>query len=109
MKRIQRLIAGAGLLVSAAGPLYAATPKTAEDYLSLAARYEQKAQEQQAVIAEHEQMKKEGVTEKTPVSLRQKMEKHCDAIIKDAAKLKEDYLVFAQYNKMRAAELKGQN
>lgn len=71
-----------------------------------AAAYDAKAKDLDAVIAEHQQMKKSGMTEKTPASTRTKMEKHCDAIIKDAAKLRDDYKAFAQHHRMMAMEQK---
>lgn len=94
--------------------LYAAEPsQVTADHLKMEKYYEGKAAEQDAIIAEHQQMKSEFkqryyINEKvTPVSRLKEMEKHCDAIIHDAQKLKSDYLESAKWHKMRAAELQG--
>jgi hypothetical protein len=110
MKKLNSIIVGAGILAGILG----FTPRAfAEDaaktltHADKAAAYEQKAVELDAVVADHTQMKKAGMTEKTQVSTRQKMEKHCDAIIADAAKLRDDYRAFATWHKMQATEEKG--
>ena len=94
--------------------LFAAEPsQVAADHLKMEKYYEDKAAEQDAIIAEHQQMKSEYkqryfINEKvTPVSRIKEMEKHCDAIIHDAEKLKSDYLESAKWHKMRAIELQG--
>jgi hypothetical protein len=95
--------------------LYAAEPsQVAADHLKMAKYYEDKAAEQEAIITEHQQMKTDYkkdyyINEKlTPSAKLKKMEGHCDAIIKDAKKLKTEFLEFAKWHKMRAAELQGQ-
>jgi len=94
--------------------LYAAEPsQVASDHLKMEKYYEGKAAEQDAIIAKHQQMKREYkqqyfINEKvTPVSQLKKMEQHCDAIIHDVEKLKADYLESAKWHAMRAAELEG--
>lgn len=83
------------------------------DHQDKAVFYEQKAAEQDAVIAEHEQMKKDyadrfSVPEKGgKLPQIEEMEKHCNAIIEDATKLRDEYLEFAKWHQMRAAELQG--
>ena len=96
-------------------PIYAAdAPQAASDHLALAASYEQKAALQDALITEHTQMKKDYkgqffVNEKlTPMSKIQAMDDHCNAIIQDAQKVKDELLEFAKWHRMRAAELQGQ-
>ncbi len=75
--------------------------------------YEQKSAAQADIIAEHEAMKKDYkrkfyINEKvTPNGKYGKMAKHCDQIIKDAKKLKEDYSDFAKWHAMQARELAG--
>jgi uncharacterized coiled-coil DUF342 family protein len=88
---------------------------TVADHEAKAAQYLEKVKAQDALIAEHTQMKKYFrrryyVNEKlTPMKTAiEPMEKHCDAIIKDATKLKGELEEFAKWHDMRAAELKGQ-
>lgn len=95
-------------------PVFAAeAPQVASDHLTLAASYEAKAQAQDALIADHTQMKQDYkakffVNEKlTPPGKIQKMEDHCNAIIKTAQQEKEELLDFAKWHRMRAAELQG--
>ncbi len=85
-------------------------PKVAAE-LAKAAEYEKKAAEQEAVIQEHEKMKEDykrshGINGKNEF-LFTAMQKHCDAIIHDAGKLKADYEGFAQWHRMYAADLQG--
>lgn len=106
MKRLNSIIAGAGII---AGGLSLAPRSFAANALShqeKAAAYEQKVVELEAVVAEHTRMRSTGMTDKTSVAARQKMEKHCDAIIADAAKLRDDYRSFASWHKMQATEEK---
>ena len=97
-----------------AAPLYANEPaQVAADHLAMAASYEQKAAAQDALIAEHQQMKKDEqrfyINDKvTPKSNYTKMNMHCDKIIQGAQDLKAELLEFAKWHKMRAAELQGQ-
>ncbi len=93
---------------------YAAEPsQVAADHLAMSKSYEEKAAALDSVITEHEQMKKDYkihffINEKvTPIARLKKMNDHCDAIIKDAKKLKAEYLDFAKWHRMRAEELQG--
>lgn len=95
-------------------PLYAVEETQAvSDHVALAASYEEKAAAQDIVIGEHTKMKQDYkarffVNEKvSPMNKIQGMVEHCDAIIKDAQKLKSEYLEFAKWHRMRAAELQG--
>lgn len=78
-----------------------------------AAIYEQQAKAQEDVMAEHEQMMKDYkkryyVNDKvTPPRILKPMETHCNAIITDAKKLRNEYREFAKWHRMRAAELHG--
>ena len=116
MKTLNFLIIGLALMlgVSARRAAYALdAPEVTQEHLALAASYEQKAADQDALIAEHTQMKQEYkdrffVNEKvTPVAKIQKMNDHCDAIIQEASKLRDEFLGFAKWHRMRAAELQG--
>lgn len=84
------------------------------DHQKMTATYEEKAAAQDVLIAEHEQMKKDYkrrfyLNDKvTPPGRIQKMETHCDVIISDASKLKQDLLEFARWHRMSAIELQGQ-
>lgn len=88
--------------------------QVAQDHQAMAASYEEKAAAQDALIAEHTQMKQDYknryfINEKlTPSGKVKKMEDHCNAIINDAQKLKDELLDFAKWHRMRAAELQGQ-
>lgn len=110
MRKLNSIVVSAAVI---AGVLGFAPRAFAEDavktltHAEKAEAYEQKATELDAVVAEHKAMKKDGFTEKTPVTVRQKMEKHCDAIITDAAKLRDDYKAFATWHRMNATEEKG--
>lgn len=108
IKKTRGMLMGAGIGLVMVASTFAALPKTADEHLALAASYEGKASEQASLVAEHQQMKKAGVTEKTPMAERQTMDKHCDAIIKGAQKLQADLQAFAQFHKARAEELKAQ-
>lgn len=87
--------------------------EVASDHLAQAAAYEQRAQAQSDLIAEHTKMKEDYIrryfiNEKvSPTAKIKEMEKHCDTIIQDAANLKAELLDFAKWHRMRAAELKG--
>ncbi len=81
--------------------------KKGKDYAALASKYEKLAAEQDAVIAEHEGMKVSKAKQhpgKPGLSENDKMNKHCNAIIKDAKKLKADYESFAAFCKLMAKE-----
>lgn len=88
-------------------------PQVAQDHLAMAASYEQKAQAQAALIAEHTQMKQDYqnrffVNEKvTPRDKIREMGQHCDAIIQAAQQEKSQLLELAKWHRLRAAELQG--
>ena len=104
MKRKSLTLLSAGaLLILAVSPGWSVT----QDHSALAASYEERAKAQDGVIAEHQKMKQEGVTEKTSAAAKAKMDKHCDAIINDAKKLQADYKAFAQWHRLQAAETQG--
>ena len=111
MKKLQSVIL-ATLLLAMALPVRVQADEVS-DHQGLVASYEKKAAEQDAVIAEHEQMKKDyaarfSVPQKGgKLPQIQAMEKHCNAIIEDATKLRDEYRDFAKWHKMRAAELQG--
>ncbi len=122
MKILNSAILSLALLIGFAlsQNLYAAEPsQVAADHLKMAKYYEGKASEQDAIIAEQQQMKSdyekrfyidekgENLTTSRPLREVKEMEGHCDAIINDARKLKDDYLEFAKWHRMRAAELQG--
>ena len=96
-------------------PAFAAeVSEVAADHKALVASYQEKAAAQDALIQEHQQMKKDYdrrfyVNEKvTPKSgIHGKMDKHCDAIINAAQQEKQVLLDFAKWHQMRAAELEG--
>jgi len=104
MKRIKSALIGVGVI---AGILGFTMQAFAASHAEQAAAYEQKAADLDTVIAEHTAMKKEGMTDKTPMSTRQKMEKHCDAIIGASKKLRDEYRSFATWHKMQDKEEKG--
>src|SRR5687768_3755194 len=70
------------------------------DHSQLAESYDHKARQLDAVIRVHTRMKEE-IDPKTPEA-KQELEKHCDAIIEDAMKLRENYRNFASWHRMQA-------
>ncbi len=107
-------VVGMMMLLIVSGSLYGAeSAQVANDHLTLAAVYEEKAAAQDALIAEHVKMKLEYkdrffINEKvTPLDKVRAMEKHCDAIIESAQKQKSELLEFAKWHRMSAAELQG--
>jgi hypothetical protein len=91
-------------------------PGSQEDihkHLQIAASYEQKATEQNAEVELHQKMKKD--YEARHYMLRKvgppndvlEMNKHCNALIQAAEALRSEYLEFAKWHRMRAAELQG--
>jgi len=116
MKNVSIMILGLAILfVAVATPVvYAVEPaQVSTDHLAMSKSYEDKAAAQDALISEHEQMKKDYKTrfyindKLTPMAKLKKMNDHCDAIIKDAQKLKADFNDFAKWHRLRAAELQG--
>jgi len=111
MKRQLAVLAAAILTISAVSVSLAATPKTKADCLAMAEKYEKLAADQEAVVQEHTQMKKD-YRQKffLPKQEREKaladMDKHCDAIIAAAQKLAEEYKAMAQWHKMHAEHMK---
>jgi hypothetical protein len=91
--------------------LYATdTPADAVQHLTEATTYEQKAQEQEALIQKHEQMKKDYPYRFShnpkywPKSDLRWMNDHCDAIIQKAEALKAELLEFAKWHRTKATE-----
>lgn len=91
---------------------YAKVPTTKEDHLSIAKKYETMATDEEKLIQEHTDMKKDYKANQAslPKQNREKalmeMEEHCDAIINEAKKLSTEYRAIAQWHKLRAEELK---
>ncbi|TAK06164.1 MAG: hypothetical protein EPO39_09560 [Candidatus Manganitrophaceae bacterium] len=115
MKTFATIFLGVGLILAAASaPVYAAdVDQVISEHLAKAASYEEKAKAQDALIAEHQQEKKDYkkryyINDKiTPPQTLAVVEKHCDAVIGDAAKVRDDLQEFAKWHRMRATELKG--
>jgi hypothetical protein len=78
-------------------PAFAGT-LTGQQHLDKMAHYESLAKDQDETISEHRKMR---------ADYGKDMREHCDAIIKDAMELKDEYLVFAKWHKMQASELEG--
>ena len=76
------------------------------DYAALATKYEKMAADEDAVIAEHQAMLKQADVQNPGNEKRggNPMNKHCNAIIRDAKKLKADYEAFASFCKMMVKE-----
>jgi hypothetical protein len=117
MKTLNIAILSLAIMIGLALPrdLYAANPpQGAAGHLSMAKYYKGRVAEQEELISEHQQMKADYkkhyfINEKvTPSAGLKKMEDHCDAIIRDAKKSEAEFLDFAKWHKMRAAELQGQ-
>ena len=77
------------------------------DYAALAVKYDKLAAAQDAIIHEHASMKVEKARMhpgKPGISVNAAMDKHCDAIIRDAKKLKADYKAFADWCRLMVKE-----
>ncbi len=89
---VTSLVAGLAVFPARA----AEVSQVASDHKAMIVSYEEKAKAQQAIIDEHEQMKQDAkrrwyVNDKlTPPQLLEPMRGHCDAIVKDATKLRDD-------------------
>jgi hypothetical protein len=80
-------------------------------HLAEALKYEEKAVQQDRVIEDHLQMKQDFMLQTkgedrviSPQRI-EAMNKHCEAIIQSAKKLKNDFLEFARWHRTRAAAL----
>ena len=114
MKKIRTnvvaLVALAAVLLTTSAVM-AGMPKTKADCHAVAAKYEKLAADQEAVVKEHAEMKKDYRSNQAslPKQTREKdiaeMEKHCDAIIALAQKLADEYKAMAQWHKIHAAEM----
>lgn len=89
-------------------------PKTAEDHVALAKRYEDKAAEYRQEAAYHRDMaaayraylpefRNHPIRGEEP----EKMQKHCMAIMKDTEKLATEAEAAAKYHRLRAKEMAG--
>jgi len=115
MKTIQYAVAVMVMSLLAGVPAYAAddVSEAVSQHEALAAQYEVKAAEQDAVIAEHSSMKKEYEDQFWKIKKASKpdkvvdMDKHCTAIVQNAMALRNEFLDFAKWHQMRAAELQG--
>jgi hypothetical protein len=84
------------------------------NHQKMAAEYQAKAAEQDALIAEHSTMDKKYEERFWMIKKAGKpnnvleMDKHCTAIVQNATALRNEMLEFAKWHQMRAAELQGQ-
>lgn len=109
------LLSGALMLAIVSVKAYAVeVDQAVAEHLAKAASYEEKDKTQEAVIADHQKQKESYrrryyINDKvTPPWLFARVEKEHDAIIKEAMRLRDEYLYFAKWHRMRAAELNGQ-
>ncbi len=116
MKTIQLTILASALMFVLAGPLRVQAAEVSDvvaDHQNLAASYEEKAAAHDAIIAEHTKMKEDFVkrffiNEKvSPMYKIREMQKHCDTVIIEASKLRDEFAEFAKWHRMQAAELQG--
>ena len=116
MKTIYIMLLVTGFVLATAGAnIHAAEAgQVMAEHQAKATSYEEKVKAQDALIAEHQQEKKDYkrkyyINDKvTPPQVLAPVEKHCDTVIKDATKLRDDLLELAKWHRMRADELKGQ-
>ena len=117
MKTIQYTAVAIMIMSLVAGvPAYAAddAAEAVGQHETLAAQYEAKAAEQDALIAEHSPMSKKYEERFWMIKKAGKpknvldMDKHCTGIVQNATGLRNELLEFAQWHRMRAAELQGQ-
>ena len=122
LKKTAALIGIMALITFSATPLFAADSSTGpangdtvakliQNHLAKEAYYEKKAKEEAELIATHMKEKKEFyhkyyINEKmTPKFRLRPMIGHCDIIIHEAQKMRKQFLMFANWHKMRAEEL----
>ena len=113
------LISAAAALIVGAAAAWAemaptvTLPATTRDHRALATRYDENAAAYHKEAAYHRAMLEEaGGTEwinpKAPSHPRhEKMRTHCEPIIRDAERLAREREQFAEWHRMRAAELEG--
>jgi hypothetical protein len=97
-------------------PAYAAddVSEAVKQHETLAAQYEAKAAEQDALIAEHTPMNKKYEERFWMIKKAGKpknvvdMDKHCTGIVQNATGLRNEFLEFSKWHRMSAAELQGQ-
>ena len=87
-------------------------PQTAADHEALAKQYKEEAAQYRKVATEHEMMaaaygKAHPDTKAGKNPWNAKMQKHCEALKKDAEKLAADADKAADYHELRAKELQG--
>jgi hypothetical protein len=91
----------------------AKVPTTAAEHEARAKQYRDQAAQYKTIAAEHRAMAAEYATTHqptngpTPNPSNTKMQKHCEAIAKDADKMAADSEQAANYHTMRAKELQG--
>ena len=111
MNFFQKILLGTfGVVVMATSLMVRAaeTNQAATDHGAKAAFYEGKAKAEQSVIDDHRHMLLEQFNEQiTPKQIVRRQNAHCEALIRDAEKLREDFLDLARWHRMRAAELEG--
>lgn len=117
MKKIQYAVVAVMVVSLLAGvPAYAAddVSEAVSQHETLAAQYEAKAAEQDALIAEHTPMNKKYEERFWMIKKAGKpknvldMDKHCTGIVQNATALRNEFLEFAKWHRMSAAELQGQ-
>jgi len=107
------LVLGAATVTWAQDTQAVKLPVTIQDHLALAANHEQKATEYRQEAAYHRKMleeirKKQAVSPKSSFwPAYEKMRRHCEPIIRDAERLAKETDKFAEWHRMRAAELEG--
>ncbi len=107
-KKILLSLLGFAVMTTGLWAKAADTNQVVRDHRAKSASYEQKAKEQQIIIDEHQHMKLMQTNDPiTPQPIIRKQNAHCDAILRDATKLRDDFLDFAKWHRMRAAELEG--
>lgn len=116
-KHLQALILGTSLAVGSVSSIAFAedlkVPVTVADHTALAKHYAEKAAAYKTEAESHRKMaeaykKSVATTPKAPENpFVQKMEKHCQALAKDADKLAADAQKASDYHTLRAKELEG--
>lgn len=113
MKKKQKITAAlvvlGGIFLAIFDVTAMSAPKTKADCLSMAESYEKMAADQEAIVKEHKDMKREyrlSTAISLPKQTREKsiadMEKHCDAIIEAAQALADEYKAVALWHKTHA-------
>ena len=108
-QRRQTTLCLAALVLAFAGRAPSAwAEEDAAAHRAKATFYEEKAKAEQSVIDDHRHMLLEQFNEQiTPKQIVRRQNVHCEGLVREAEKLRDDFRDLARWHRMRAAELEG--